>query len=215
MNRIILITILVLIVPALLSAQINWTEHTIAANFDYARSVFAIDLDDDGDVDVLGAAEFADDITWWENDGSENFTVHTIDANFNGARSVFAIDLDDDNDVDVLGAAVDADDITWWESDLAPGVTERNLVMPKTFRFNASTINKSRTSIEFSLPVATGVDLLIYDVTGRLSETLISQRFSAGNHILNINLELTVGIYFYNLKTTSGEHAIKKFLLIE
>jgi len=68
-------------------------------------------------VDVLGAANSADDITWWENDGSENFTGHTIDGDFNGAWSVYATDVDGDGDVDVLGAAWVADDITWWEQE--------------------------------------------------------------------------------------------------
>ncbi|NQT35760.1 VCBS repeat-containing protein, partial [bacterium] len=35
-------------------AQIEFTEHTIADNFDGAYHVFAIDLDGDGDMDVLG-----------------------------------------------------------------------------------------------------------------------------------------------------------------
>ena len=97
----------------------------------------------------------------------------------------------------------------------ATGIAEGDLDTPVAFTFSAQTINRSRINIEFALPTATRVDLLIYDVTGRLSETLISQRFSAGTHSLNVDLDLPAGVYFYNLKTTSGEHAIKKFLLIE
>jgi len=47
----------------------------------------------------------AGDITWWENDGSQNFTEHPIAGSFTGARSVYAIDVDGDSDIDVLGAA--------------------------------------------------------------------------------------------------------------
>jgi len=94
----------------------NFTNHTIAWDFDGVSSVYAIDLDDDGDVDVLGTASIADDITWWENDGNQNFTEHTINGNFDGASCVYAIDLDSDNDMDVLGTAFDGDDITWWEN---------------------------------------------------------------------------------------------------
>lgn len=56
------------------SSIIPFTEHTIDGSFYRAKSVFATDVDGDGDVDILGAAFSADDITWWENDGSENFT---------------------------------------------------------------------------------------------------------------------------------------------
>jgi hypothetical protein len=127
MNRAILSAILVLIVPWILSAQINWTGHLIGGNFEGAYSVYAIDLDGDGDVDVLGAAYLADDITWWENDGSENFTQHTIADNFDGAYSVYAIDLDGDEDIDVLGMAFYAGDITWWENDGNQNFTEHTI----------------------------------------------------------------------------------------
>ncbi len=96
----------------------NWTKHTIDATFAGAVSVFATDVDGDGDIDVLGAAANADDITWWENtigDGSEWFE-HTLEGDFDGAEFVFAADVDGDGDTDILGAAKDADDIAWWEN---------------------------------------------------------------------------------------------------
>jgi hypothetical protein len=369
MNRLILITILAVVVPVSLYAQINWTEHTIDGNldgaysvyaldldddndvdvlgaakvadditwwendgnenftehtiadsFDYANSVYAIDMDDDSDIDILGAAYISDDITWWENDGSENFTEHNIDSFFDGAHSVYAIDLDDDGDVDVLGAAYTGDEITWWESDLVikdvgftttyietlipegslfipqatvknfgtdpesfpvtceinpgsyssvvdvsnlapgdsvliifspgfplgsgdytvtfltqligdqnpsndtmvivihtydPGVAEDGSIVPEALVFKAPTINKRRANIEFSLPGATQVDLVVYDAIGRLSQILVSRRFEAGIHAVNVDLNLPAGVYFYSLKTDVGSDIVQKFLLIE
>ena len=46
---------------------------TIDNNFAGPRSVYATDVDSDGDIDVLGAAEYEDEIAWWENTGSESF----------------------------------------------------------------------------------------------------------------------------------------------
>jgi len=96
----------------------NWSEHIVDGEYDSARCVYAEDVDGDGDVDVLGAALNADDITWWENlDGTGlNWAIHTVASEFDGARSVFAEDVDGDGDMDVLGAANFADDITWWEN---------------------------------------------------------------------------------------------------
>jgi len=96
----------------------NWSEHIVDGEYDSARGVYAEDVDGDGDVDVLGAALNADDITWWENlDGTGlNWAIHTVASEFDGARSVFAEDVDGDGDMDVLGAANFADDITWWEN---------------------------------------------------------------------------------------------------
>lgn len=79
--------------------------------------IYAIDMDGDTDMDIVGAAWNLDDIRWWENDGSESFTLHTIDGNFDGASSAFAIDVDGDSDIDVLGTAEKADEIVWYEND--------------------------------------------------------------------------------------------------
>jgi hypothetical protein len=106
-----------------------WTEHTVDGEFDGAFSVCAADVDGDGDLDIVGAANTADDIAWWENvdlagpgtgDGSA-WTKHTVDWVFNGAIRVYAADIDDDGDLDILGAAYDANDIAWWENTAGDG----------------------------------------------------------------------------------------------
>ena len=100
-----------------------WTEHTVEAEFDGASAVYSADVDGDGDLDVLGAAFEADDVTWWENtagDGSA-WTEHTVEGDFDGAQSVYAADVDGDGDLDVLAVAFEADDVTWWENALGDG----------------------------------------------------------------------------------------------
>ncbi len=99
-----------------------WTEHAVDGDFSGAISVYAADVDGDGDIDVLGAAAYVDDITWWENTtgGGTAWTKHTVDGDFDGALSVYAADVDGDGDMDVLGAASGSNDIVWWESDCIP-----------------------------------------------------------------------------------------------
>ncbi|MFC2170508.1 FG-GAP-like repeat-containing protein [Calditrichota bacterium] len=106
-----------LFLPAVLFAQIDWTEHTIAGNFDGATGVYAIDLDGDGDLDVLGASQISDDVFWWENDGEEDFTEHEINDNYTDAKPIFAIDVDGDEDIDVLSGGQTGNIISWWEND--------------------------------------------------------------------------------------------------
>ena len=100
----------------------TWTEHTVDGTFDNATSVFAADVDGDGDMDVLGAAFGDDEIAWWENTAGDGtaWTEHTVDGAFDGAFSVYATDVDGDGDMDVLGAAFFAGGIAWWESDCIP-----------------------------------------------------------------------------------------------
>lgn len=91
--------------------------HYIERSFDGAHGVCAVDLDNDLDMDVLGAALYANEIAWWENDGVENFTKHVIDGSFDYAWDIYTTDMDNDSDLDVLGAARLADEIAWWEND--------------------------------------------------------------------------------------------------
>ena len=71
-------------------------------NSEFSRRCFAIDLDGDGDIDVLSASNNDNKIAWYENNGFESFTPHTITTNAMLASSAYAIDLDGDGDIDVL-----------------------------------------------------------------------------------------------------------------
>ena len=103
----------------------SWTEHTVDGDFDGALSVYSEDINGDGDMDILGAARFAYDITWWENlDGiGTSWSEHTVDDDFENACSVYSDDIDSDGDMDILGAANYANDITWWENSNGLGTS--------------------------------------------------------------------------------------------
>ncbi|MCH8046464.1 MAG: VCBS repeat-containing protein [Planctomycetes bacterium] len=92
-----------------------------------ARSVFAADVDGDGDIDMLSASIWDNKIAWYENDGSGGFTAHTISSTASGARSVFAVDVDGDGDIDVLSASVWDDKIVWYENDGSEGFTAHTI----------------------------------------------------------------------------------------
>ncbi|MEC8510578.1 MAG: VCBS repeat-containing protein, partial [Planctomycetota bacterium] len=82
-----------------------------------AISVYATDLDGDGDADVLSASTADDKIAWYENLGGGSFgPQQEITTAADGAFSVYATDLDGDGDADVLSASTNDDKIAWYEN---------------------------------------------------------------------------------------------------
>jgi hypothetical protein len=81
-----------------------------------ATSVYATDLDGDGDVDVLSASETDRKIAWYENLGGGSFALQEVI--FAGVRfnSVYATDLDGDGDADVLSASDSHPNVAWYEN---------------------------------------------------------------------------------------------------
>ena len=90
----------------------------ITTSADYVISVFGIDMDGDGDTDVLSASRYDDTVAWYENlDGSGgSFSTHVIATSADYAMSVFAIDMDGDGDTDVMSASRDDDTVAWYEN---------------------------------------------------------------------------------------------------
>ena len=122
-------------------AQPSFTGRTISSSADYAWSVYAADIDNDGDLDVLSASYSDDKIAWYENDGAADpsFTANTIaTSSFIGSpSSVYAADIDNDGDMDVLSASVD-DKIAWYENDGAadPSFTARTITTSADYAWN-------------------------------------------------------------------------------
>ena len=128
--------LLVLILTPAYARDVPFTgKHSVDDSFGGAADVTTADMDGDGDLDILGAADSDDDIAWWENtagDGSA-WSKHLVDGNFNGAQRVTAADVDGDGDLDVLGAARLAGEIAWWENTVGDGSAWNKHSVDSTF----------------------------------------------------------------------------------
>ena len=83
----------------------DFIEHTISANHDRNSCLFPIDIDSDGDEDILCAVYGDGAITCLENDGNQNFTEYII-SNYINAHWVYATDMDSDGDIDIIGSSI-------------------------------------------------------------------------------------------------------------
>ena len=69
---------------------------------DDPRDAFIVDLDGDGDQDVVAAIFQWNDIKWYKNDGSQNFSEIQIDTNIKYVNEVVVADFNSDGDMDIV-----------------------------------------------------------------------------------------------------------------
>ncbi|MCW9096490.1 MAG: T9SS type A sorting domain-containing protein [Ignavibacteriaceae bacterium] len=206
---------------------IQWTKHTIEQNLDGAISVYACDIDKDGDADVLGGAEVANDVTLWLNNGDSpvTWTKQTIDCDFAGAWGVFAEDIDNDSTIDIIAAASIANDIAWWENDGIVGINDQPNFPSKIklFQNYPNPFNPS-TKIKYQIPKLSFVSLKVYDVLGNEIAILVNEEKPAGNYEVDFSAtggsasggnvyNLPSGIYIYKLNAGKFTKTNKMILL--
>jgi len=98
---------------------IQWERQDIDSNFPGALTVHIADLDNDGDLDVIGTANNSSEISWWRNEGGTpiQWDKEEIKAKtFGGAWGLHAGDMDGDHDIDIVGGG--SSNILWWQNTL-------------------------------------------------------------------------------------------------
>ncbi len=110
------------------AAAYNFTERQVGgSSYDQVRAMEAIDLDEDGDTDIVSVSDVQNDLTWWDNNGSEVFTERTIDGSIDGIYDVKVIDIDEDGDRDIVFGAANTPKTGWYENNGSETFTQRAL----------------------------------------------------------------------------------------
>jgi len=96
------ITLLFLLMTSSIINSQTFTENIVDGNILNATSTFIIDLDSDGDKDLLAVSYSPGTaLVWYENNGSQSFTKHIIDNTLVGGLYVISGDFDGDADNDI------------------------------------------------------------------------------------------------------------------
>ena len=89
--------------------------------------------------------------------------------------------------------------------------------VPDVFALNQNYPNpfNPSTEIAFDLPVASHVELTIYNVLGQKVETLVDREMEAGSHTVTWNADkVSTGVYFYRI-TAKDFTETKKMLMLK
>lgn len=179
------------------------TQNIITNSADGAYSVFGIDMDDDGDIDVLTASFNDNTIAWYENlNGAGNFgTKQIISSNEIEANSIFAIDFENDGDIDIFpsaGGSGNFNKISWFENT----------------RFLNVNSNKSDSFSLFPVPTDNILNIKSdsrinrIEIYNNLGQLILE---SSNSNTINVNA-LTKGIYVVSIFDNNQNHVVKRII---
>jgi len=168
---------------------------------------------DDPNVIVVGNAlgNFQDQVFISSNGGTGFFEV-TVNGGVN--NSIFAFDrgniFTEQYNKGIFKLSVNYN---------VPSIGIQNIggVVPDRFLLSQNYPNPFNpvTYLEFAIPNSSIVKLVIYDIQGRIVETIVNGELSAGNYKADWNASnYSSGVYFYKLET-DGFTETKKMLMIK
>lgn len=101
-------------------------------------------------------------------------------------------------------------------TEIVSDVDEKSNMQVKDFVLSDNFPNpfNSQTTISYSIPITSLVQIQVFDILGREVSTLLNEEKAAGNYKINFNAsELTSGIYFYRIKASNFVETKKMILM--
>ena len=170
----------------------TFVEHVVSTNAFNPISVASVDVDGDGDIDLLSAFFFDDKIAWYENDGNGNFTEHVVSTNVDLAESVSSADVDGDGDIDLLSASSDDDKIAWYENDGNTNFTEHVVSTNADGAFSVASADVDDDGDIDLLSASDGDDKIAWyenDGSGNFTEHVVSTNADGANSVSSADVD--------------------------
>lgn len=186
------------------SGIIKWHENDGEGNFGVANTiywnnhkinrVYSVDLDLDGDQDILYTTDDYENaqVAYLLNNGQGNFFDHTIiTTSGEQFKSLYTSDLNNDGDLDLISASEHDNKIAWYENLLAVNIPER-----KSYDRLCNVFpNPTNDLVYVNLDEESIKQITICDLTGKLKLKKIHR-----NRIIDLS-KLENGIYIFSIHT--------------
>lgn len=182
----------------------SWTDHLAFQDPDNVNfyGMTAGDLDHDGDIDIVSSASTGDEISWYENDGTNNgWTQHFI-TNIDLISESDLGDIDGDGDLDIVANGRNSDAIHIFQNDGSGTFTETTISNTS----EPMSVNLSDLDQDGDLDIVVGANLYEnfywYENTGGLNFTehlLLTISFGYDAHeteIIDFNGDGSLDIVF-------------------
>jgi hypothetical protein len=140
-------------------------------------------------------------------------------------RYTFTMENQSDQDCRVVfNCGVETADVYLDNVSLVSGIPDQinsdtdNPIQEKSYALHGNYPNpfNNSTSIRFSLPVNSPVELNLYDINGRFIKHIIKQTMTAGKHKILFNADnLSSGIYFVQLRAVNIVRDTQKIIYIK
>ncbi len=99
--------------------NLNFTkfDQDLDGNLYWPEKVQDLDLDLDGDLDILAISLYEDELFWYQNDGNQNFTKILISDGIIEPQDFDFADFDLDGDIDIVTVSNGDEMVSWWQND--------------------------------------------------------------------------------------------------
>jgi hypothetical protein len=105
----------------IIAEKVIWVKHTIEDNFGPKLMIHPVDLNNDGQKDLVTTAWGAGDVKWFRNVGYDNephWNSEDLNLNFPRAWPVQTCDFDKDGDIDIVAGSFSSNKIKLWRNTL-------------------------------------------------------------------------------------------------
>ncbi|MBC8436040.1 MAG: T9SS type A sorting domain-containing protein [Bacteroidetes bacterium] len=181
----------------------TWDEQVVTAGFYHALSATIADLNSNGYPDIIGAADGADAIAWWDNLGGNpiDWQQFTIASSFSGSARTDAIDINLDDQPDILGVGWEGNEIAYWIcNDITTNSWTKNIITDQLVM--ASDARGRDIDLDDDIDI-----VAIGKVPGKLV-IYVNDNFVFTKHILNPDLQGAGGLAVVDLDQDGDQDII-------